>query len=90
MYTLELYDGTKIRGLQRINPVTFVKNGNDSSIYHKLDEYNLSFALLFNEEDDMLEDVFFECRRQNFSNDGKEIRFRIGKWQENKGGGKKK
>lgn len=43
MYTLKLYDKSR----------TFIKQSNDNSIYNKPDEYNLSFALLLDEEDDM-------------------------------------
>lgn len=67
MYTLELHDGTKIQGLLRINPVTFQLQHEDNSIYHQLSDYNLEFALLYDESDDnLLAGIFIDYTRQNF------------------------
>ena len=90
MYSLHLLDGT-ILNVRRINPSTFELDSNDSQIYFALNESNLSFALLY--KDDMLEDVFLDYVRQNYSYDNGVIRFRIGKRRDNykkkkKGGSK--
>lgn len=88
MYNLQLLDGTIITNLQKINSSTFELDSNDSSIYHKLNDYNLTLALLF--EGDLLEDVFIDYKLTNFSNMSGVIRFRIdrakgGIWDEFKG-----
>ena len=88
MYTLELYDGTRIENLRYIHPNTLELASNDYSIYWLLSEYNLSFAFLF-DEDNMLAAVYIDCRITNYccQGDGK-IRFRISSIPQE--GGKKK
>lgn len=84
MYTLELYDGSKIQGLQRVNPRTFILKSNDSSIYWQLSENNLSFALLWDENDsDILVDYYINYSRQNFMCQGDGfVQFRIAPTEE--------
>lgn len=72
---LQLVDGTTITGLRRINPGTFELDSSDSSLYYKLDENNLSLALLF--EDDLLEDIFVDYKLSNFSCVNGVVDFRI-------------
>lgn len=80
MYKLNLMDGTQLN-LCRLNPVTFILNSNDSSIYHQLSDSNLSLAFL-SDEDDILADIYIDYTLQNFScaGDGL-IQFRIGPWE---------
>ena len=85
MYNLQLLDGTIITNLQKINSSTFELDSNDSSIYHKLNDYNLTLALLL--EGELLDDVFIDYKLTNFSCAGGKVRFRIdrakgGVWDE--------
>ena len=85
MYNLQLLDGTIITNLQKVNSSTFELDSNDSSIYHKLNDYNLTLALLL--EGELLDDVFIDYKRTNFNCAGGKVRFRIdrvkgGVWDE--------
>ena len=74
MYSLELMDGTIIHNVNRINPSTFEVEG-DSSLYWLLTEDNLACATLY--LGDEIEDIFINCRRQNFYCNNGIVRFRI-------------
>lgn len=80
-YSLQLADGSTISNLQRINPSTFELKSTDGGIYHQLNDYNLSFAILLNEDGDM-EDVFLGFTMQNFSCQCEITRFRIANKEE--------
>lgn len=81
MYKIKLADGTIIDNLERVNYTTFEQKGNDSSpIYFQLSDQNLSFAILY--KDDEVEEIFIKYRRQNFLSQNNLIRFRIAPIQE--------
>ena len=61
MYSLRLLDGSSINGLQRLNPSTFELQIEDCSIYLKLNDDNLSLAVLL-EGEDMI-DIFIDYTR---------------------------
>lgn len=64
MYNLQLLDGTIITNLQKINFSTFELDNDDSSIYHKLNDYNLTLALLL--EGELLDDVFIDYKLKKY------------------------
>ena len=74
MQKLILADGTEIEILERVNPSTF-KCKASQNLYFELNEENLSFATLI--EDEELEEVFLDCIRQNYFLDGDIVTFRI-------------
>lgn len=75
MYKMVLSDGTEIPNLTRLNPSTFSCPVQDSSLYFLLDEGHLAFVTLFN--DNELEDVWIDCKRQNFSVQNGVAQFRL-------------
>jgi hypothetical protein len=61
LYSLRLLDGSSINGLQRLNPSTFELQSEDGSIYWKLNDDNLSLAILLDGED--MIDIFIDYTR---------------------------
>ena len=76
MYSLQLADGTVIPNLMRLNPSTFEVE-TQTSLYHQLNDSNLAFIVLTNEEDNLLEDVLIDYTLQNYSEQNGLIHFRI-------------
>lgn len=76
MYKLLLLDGSTIDNLRRINPSTFELDGDNSlEIYFKLNERNLTYAILF--KDNIIDDVFINYTKNNFVYQNNIISFRI-------------
>lgn len=76
MSSLQLADGTLIKGLKQLNPLTFELISDDNSIYHQLNDFNLSFAVLL-DEDGVMQEVYLDYMRQNFLYQNGVIRFRL-------------
>ncbi len=76
MFSLQLADGTLIDGLKRINPSTFELISNDNILYHQLNDFNLSFAILL-DEDGVMSDVYLDYTLQNFIQQSGIVYFRL-------------
>lgn len=76
MFSLQLADGTLIEGLHRINPSTFELLSNDNTLHHQLNDFNLSFAILF-DEDGVMSEVYLDYTLQNFIQQCGIIHFRL-------------
>lgn len=79
MYTLNLCDGTRL-SLDRLKQDTFAIVSKDSSVYHELNDFNLSLAFL--DEDDSLCEVYVDYCLQNYYWDNGIVRFKIAPWDE--------
>ena len=75
MFKLQLTDGTIIAPLRRLGQAKFELDSNDGSIWQKLNDFNLTLALLF--EDDELVDVYIDYMKQNYFNNNGIISFKI-------------
>ena len=76
MFSLQLADGTLIEGLYRVNPSTFELLSNDNTLYHQLNDFNLSFAVLL-DEDGVMSEVYLDYTLQNFIQQCGIIHFRL-------------
>ena len=76
MFSLQLADGTLIKGLNRLSPSTFEIASNDKTLYHQLNNFNLSFAVLF-DEDGVMQEVYLDYVRQNYICQNGVIRFKL-------------
>lgn len=76
MFSLQLADGTLIKGLNRLSSSTFEIISNDKTLYHQLNNFNLSFAVLF-DEDGVMSEVYLDYTLQNFIQQGGIIHFRL-------------
>lgn len=76
MFSLQLADGTLIKGLNRLSPSTFEIINNDKTLYHQLNNFNLSFAVLF-DEDDVMSEVYLDYTLQNYIEQNHTIKFNL-------------
>lgn len=75
-YRLQLTDGTSITPLRSLGRNKFEINSNDQAIYDRLNDFNLQLALLFDENDELV-DIFLDFTRQNFYSDPNLIGFKV-------------
>lgn len=76
MFSLQLADGTLIEGLKRISPSTFELISNDNTLHHQLNDFNLSFAILL-DEDGVMSEVYLDHTLQNFIQQSGMIHFKL-------------
>ena len=74
MYTLILSGGSTIENAGRPNKHRFVVKS-DMNLYDKLNESNLSFVTIL--KDGELEDVYFDCKLQNYFFQPPWVEFRL-------------
>ena len=81
MFSLQLADGTLIEGLYRVNPSTFELISNDNTLYHQLNDFNLSFAVLL-DEDGVMSEVYLDYTLQNYIEQNHTIKFNLISFEE--------
>ena len=76
MYTLQFTDGSIISNLERVGVNDFQLESNESmKIYQQLSDANLSFVLVF--QDDEMVDTLIDFTKQNFSCYNGIVQFRL-------------
>ena len=76
MYSLKVADGSIIEGLRLVGEHTFEVDSSDPSIYFKLSDFNLSFAVLYDDNGDIIE-LYIDYIRQNFTCQNNVTRFKL-------------